>query len=87
MSGTISIKEIIQKSVKLSLTLTGTLLNCDKEAYTIFSDVLEIATKEHIPLKSDTARTSVSRCGKTCFKTCFKTWFLPFVKYKKKCCG
>ena len=42
----------------ISDTNWNSLLNCDiKEAYTIFSKVLEIATKEHIPLKSNTARS------------------------------
>ena len=42
----------------ISETNWNSLLNYDiKEAYTIFSNVLEIATKELIPLKSNTART------------------------------
>ena len=42
----------------MSDTNWNSLLNCDiNEAYTIFSSVLEIATKELIPLKSNTART------------------------------
>ena len=41
----------------ISDTNWNSLLNCDiKEAYSIFSNVLEIATKEHIPLKSSTTR-------------------------------
>ena len=42
----------------MSDTNWNSLLNYDiKEAYSIFSDVLEIATKEHIPLKSSTTKT------------------------------
>ena len=42
----------------MSDTNWKSLLDYDiKEAYSIFSDVLEIATKEHIPLKSSTTKT------------------------------
>ena len=44
----------------MSDTNWDSLLDCDiKEANTIFSNILEIATKELIPLKSNTARTKI----------------------------
>ena len=46
-----------QISKIMSDTNWNSLLNCDiKEAYSIFSNVLVIATKEHIPLKSSTTK-------------------------------
>ena len=47
-----------QISKIMSDTNWKSLLSYDiKEAYSIFSNVLEIATKEHIPLKSSTTKT------------------------------